>query len=182
MKKFMVLVGMVMQLTLSAQAESVFHWVDSEGKVHYEDIPAADAAKVEEKKFTLPAPSDDDALSYETRRAKQNFPVTLYVAERCGESCVQAREFLSKRGIPFVEKSLASKEDNEAFMKASGGNAIPTLAVGRNFLKGFEVGQWGSELDIAGYPKTAPYGARPIVPPLKPVQAASSVEAAVPAQ
>jgi hypothetical protein len=31
-------------------------------------------------------------------------------------------------------------------------------------LIGFEAGQWNSELDIAGYPKTAPYGSRPVPP------------------
>ena len=33
------------------------------------------------------------------------------------------------------------------------------LTVGKTLLSGFEAGQWNSELDIAGYPKTAPYGA-----------------------
>lgn len=182
MKNLMVLAGILALMTNVGQAESLFRWVDSEGKVHYGDRPATDAVKIEEKKFTLPVASDEDTLPYETRRAKQNFPVTLYVTEDCGEICVQARAMLNKRGIPYVEKLLASKEDIEAFLKFSGSGEIPTLAVGKIFLKGFEAGQWGSELDIAGYSKTAPYGARPVMPSIKPAQAESSVEAAVPAE
>lgn len=174
MRKFMMFAGLMSLLTLGAHADSLFRWIDSEGKVHYGDRPATDAVKVEEKKFTEHDVSDDDTLPYSARQARQNFPVTLYVAENCGDACVQARDFLNKRGIPFTEKFLATKEDNDAFVRAAGSYAIPTLAVGRNFLKGFEAGQWGSELDIAGYPKTAPYGARPVAPSTKPVPAASS--------
>lgn len=182
MKKFMAFAGFMILLTAGANADSLFRWVDSEGKVHYGERPATDAVKVETKKFAAPTLSDDDTLPYETRLAKQNFPVTLYVADDCGDVCVQARDFLNKRGIPFVEKYLASNEDIEAFLKAAGSGAVPTLAVGKNFLKGFEAGQWGNELDFAGYPKTAPYGVRPVAPSSRPVKAESSVSPAEPAE
>ncbi|MDO8292170.1 MAG: hypothetical protein Q7T29_04830, partial [Gallionella sp.] len=54
------------------------------------------------------APAED--LPYETRRAQQNFPVTLYVAENCTEYCDQARELLIKRGIPFSENCCEPKK------------------------------------------------------------------------
>jgi glutaredoxin len=182
MKKIIVYAGTALLLTFTVHAESLFRWVDSEGKVHYGDRPASDAVKVETKKFTAPTVSDDDALPYATRQAKQNFPVTLYVSENCGTECVQARTFLNKRGIPFVEKLLVTNEENQAFIKESGADVIPTLAVGKTFLKGFEAVQWTNELDIAGYPKTAPYGARAVPPAQRPPQAVSEVAPAIPAQ
>lgn len=151
-------------MAFSVSAETLFRWVDSEGKVHYGDRPAADAVKVETKKITTPDIQDADILPFKTRQAQQNFPVTLYVSERCGEHCMQARTFLNKRAIPFTETVLTSKEENDEFRKISGSNVVPTVQIGKTFIKGFEATQWGNELDYAGYPKTAYYGARPIQP------------------
>lgn len=131
-------------------ADELYRWTDESGKVHYSDIPAT--ADAEKKKFSS-SPADDDAgLSYETRRAKQNFPVTLYVAENCGDICQQARDFLRKRGIPFAEKNLKTQEDFDAFKQMSGSDGAPTLAVGKTWLKGFQARQWSGELEVAGYP------------------------------
>jgi hypothetical protein len=76
---------------------------------------------------------------------------------------------LNKRGIPFSEKFLRTKEEIDTFKQLSGLDRFaPVLAVGKNFLKGFLESQWNSELDIAGYPKAATYRQR-IAPPAPPV-------------
>ena len=147
-----------------AQADSLFRWVDKDGKVHYGDKPAEDAIGAEQKKFGARSAAGDDDLPYSIRKAKQDFPVTLYVAPHCGEYCAQARSFLKQRGIPYVEKNLVMKEDVDAFKTKTGGNNVPALTVGKTLLTGFEAGLWNGELDIAGYPKTAPYGSRPVPP------------------
>ncbi len=152
----------------NVSASSLFKWVDKEGKVHYGDQPDESAVNVEQKIFVAPA-ADGDNLSYGARKAKQDFPVTLFVAGNCGEVCVQARALLNKRGVPFSEKNLLSQEDINVFKAKTGGEAIPTLMVGKTVIKGFETGLWNSELDIAGYPKNAPYGSRPVQAAAKPV-------------
>jgi hypothetical protein len=142
----------------AVQAGELFRWVDANGKVHYGDVRPTDTTDVERlKPSSEPAQGED--LPYETRRAQQNFPVTLYVGVGCGEPCDLARSLLTKRGIPFSEKLLKYKEDVEAFKKLSGIDGVPVLAVGKNYLRGFLAEQWQSSLDIAGYPKTAPYRA-----------------------
>lgn len=152
-------------MSLSIQAGELYRWVDSSGKVNYGDVLPPGAMQVEVKKFPKDTASSE-YLPYETLRAQQNFPVTLYVADNCGEACVQARNSLNKRGVPFNEKALKTKQDIDTFKKLSGFDAfVPTLAVGKSFLKGFEESQWNSELDIAGYPKTASYRrAQPSLP------------------
>ena len=144
---------------LSVQAGELYRWVDSSGVVHYSDVPSTNAEKIDSRKFSDGGISGEN-LSYETRRAQQNFPVTLYVADGCGEMCNQARSFLNKRGIPFSEKWLRTKQDVDDLRHLSGfDNIVPVLAIGKNFLKGFLDTQWNSEFDLAGYPKTAPYRA-----------------------
>ena len=160
-----VLAGILLTLLGTAQADT-FRWVDNAGNVHYGDVPAETAKQIEAKKFSGSASADDAGLPYETRLAKQHFPVTLYVTDNCGSPCLQARDFLKKRGIPFTENKLSTKEDIDAFISKSGGDQVPTLLVGSTtWLKSFEAGQWSSALDNAGYPKIAPY--RPQSPPPK---------------
>ena len=100
----------------SAQAGELYRWTDAKGNVYYGDVPPADATQVEVMTYSA-APTPSEALSYEMRRAQQNFPVTLYVADNCGEYCSQARSLLSKRGIPFSEKMLITQEEIDAAAK-----------------------------------------------------------------
>lgn len=173
MKRIVLLLCCLALMPFGAHAGKLYRWVDAQGKVHYGDTPPADAAQVEPKKLSgSVAPSED--LSYETRRAQQNFPVTLYVTKACGAPCDQARDLLNKRGVPFGEKSIGTQEELDSFKALSGSDSAPTLAVGRTFLKGFLAERWHSELDIAGYPKTAPYRA-PRLPATAPAAANEAV-------
>jgi glutaredoxin len=168
------LMGGLLAASLSAQAGELYRWVDEKGKVHYGDVPAP-VADIEKKKFSDAVPDSD--VPYATRRAQQNFPVTLYVADNCTDVCTQAREMLTKRGIPFAEKSLVTKDEIDAFKAASGGENVPALGVGKSYFHGFNDGRWHSELDIAGYPKLAPYRPRTASPVVKKDDAATSAVA-----
>lgn len=154
-----------------SHAGELYRWTDSSGKVHYGDAPPPDAAQIETRKF--PDAASGESLPYETRRARQNFPVTLYVSNNCGELCDKARSLLNKRGIPFAERNLSIKAEADAAGQMPGLDTVPSLSVGRTILKGFLASQWNSELDIAGYPGSAPY--RPS-PPAGPATGTQPVE------
>lgn len=162
MRLHFILAGALAALPGSAQAGELYRWVDKSGKVHYSDTRAPDTADAEKKKFGSAPATGDEELSFDTRRAKQYFPVTLYVTDNCTDPCKLSRDLLSQRGIPFTEKNLATQEEIDAFKRASGADAVPALSVGRNWLKGFQAEQWHKELDAAGYPKTSTY--RPKAP------------------
>ncbi|MEQ1742171.1 MAG: glutaredoxin family protein [Candidatus Nitrotoga sp.] len=151
MKRRFVWTGLIALASVSVQADGLYRWVDKSGKVHYGDSPAADAAAVEKKKFGAAPTVDVNDLPYAARQAKHNFPVTLYIAENCGDPCKQAREFLNKRGIPFTENNVRTQEELDAFKKLSGSASVPTLSVGKTWFKGFQAEQWGGGLDTAGY-------------------------------
>lgn len=153
------LMGALLAVSLSAQCGELYRWVDDKGKVHYGD-ERPPVAEVEKKKFNDGA--EDSNLPYATRRAQQNFPVKLYVADNCGEFCTRARELLTNRGIPFTEVNLVTKEEIDAFEAASRGENVPALGIGKTFIHGFSKVRWHSELDIAGYPRIAPYRPRTV--------------------
>lgn len=165
MKRYVLLAVMV--LTMSGVHAELYRAIDKNGKVQYTDQPTQDLDYDELKESK--EPGADESMSYETRRAKENFPVTLYSFDKCGELCDQARAFLNKRGIPFTEKSLVTQDEIDNFYKNSGGSDLPTMSVGKTWVKGFLESQWNSELDIAGYPQTpltyrAPKSAAPPAP------------------
>lgn len=144
-------------LLLSAVPASaeLYRSVDSSGQVHYSDRPLPGTDEVEALKVA-PPPAPDDSLPYQTRRAMQAFPVTLYVSPNCGMPCSEAQTLLKQRGIPFVEQSLDTAEKVEAYRQETGGLEVPAVKIGKTRLKGFLATQWDKELDFAGYPKAAP--------------------------
>ena len=158
MRRIVCLFACLFLMSLAVQAGELFRWVDKAGKVHYGDTPPVGDNDVERLNLSS-EPAQNDDLPYETRRAQESFPVTLYVGNNCGAPCGMARSLLNERGIPFSEKLLKYKEDIEAFKKLSGFDGVPALAVGKTFIRGFQAEQWNGELDIAGYPQTAPYRA-----------------------
>lgn len=139
-----------------AQAQTLYRWVDQEGKVHYGDRPPPKAAKeVREKRFAASAASKE--LSFALRQAVENFPVMLHVSADCGPPCQQGRDYLNRRGVPFSEKAVSSAEDIEALKKLLGGAevSVPVLQVGEKPSRGFLESAWAGLLDAAGYPKAA---------------------------
>jgi glutaredoxin len=182
MKHIILLLSCLAAMPLYVQADELYRWVDDNGKVHYGDTRPADATDVERKNLSSDVSQNTD-LPYETRLAQQNFPVTLYAGENCGELCDRARSLLNKRGVPFSDKLLKTKSEIEAFQKLSGSNNSPTLLVGKTYLSGFSESAWNSELDVAGYPKTASYRQRiaPPAPPAKPPAAESQTAPTEPA-
>jgi len=159
MKLLLLLCGFV--LFGNVQAGELYRSIDSSGKVHYGDKPLSSIEDVELLKLGN-EPVPDDSLPYETKKAQENFPVVLYVFETCGVPCDEARQFLQKRGIPFTEKNLVTKEDVDTFRTASGSEHAPSMTVGKTWVIGFLAERWHKELDFAGYPKTAPYRAHPV--------------------
>ena len=156
-------------LAYNVQAETLYRSIDENGKVQYSDTPVKNAADTEKLNSTS-EPAADDTLPFELRRAVEKFPVTLYVSGSCGTACNLARDYLTKRGVPFTEKSLGAPEDIDAFKKASGGDQIPTIQVGTKWTIGFLESQWSQALDTAGYPRSAPYGSHPGAKPTPPVE------------
>lgn len=154
MKKLLCLTLLLGGLCASfgVQAE-IYRWIDKNGKVNYADKEPLDAEAQARRLYD--SRIEQETLPYATRQAAARFPLTLITGPECKEPCTLAREYLSKRKLPFAEKSLVSKEEVDAMKQQLGKAelAVPTLLIGSRLLEGFEAGRWGSELGSAGYPK-----------------------------
>jgi glutaredoxin len=128
--------------------------VGPDGKVTYTDRPpSATTGKVTELSARGSAGGESTVLPLELRQPASRYPVTLYSSGGTCDPCEAARQLLRQRGIPYVEKSVQSPEDADAFERLSGGRDAPTLSIGSQMLRGLAPEVWNSYLDAAGYPR-----------------------------
>ncbi len=141
-------------LLLSAlPAHAQFKVVGPDGKITYSDRPppAADgrAAPVARTGSTA---ASEASLPFALRQVMVKFPVILYTASQC-DACELGRALLTRRGIPFTERTATTNEDKEAWQRVVGGQEAPVMRVGSQMLRGFNGSTWDETLDVAGYPR-----------------------------
>jgi glutaredoxin len=132
----------------------LYKWVGSDGKITYSDTPPPSTAKQVERKNLQEGGISTADLPFELAEAVRNNPVTLYTTAKCA-ACDAARSLLSRRGIPFQEKTVVSNDDIAKLREAGGESQLPFVTVGRSKQQGFESGAWNSLLSAAGYPETS---------------------------
>ncbi len=154
-------------LATAAEAQTMYRWVDKNGKVTYSDQPPPKDIKKVDKPQLKSSTIETSEVPFSAQKASQDFPVTLYTAADCKADCDMARAFLRKRGIPFSEKALTTPEEAAAFKKrfSADGLYFPSITVGSLKQQGFEEGTWHGLLDNAGYPRTAIPGTAPAASP-----------------
>jgi glutaredoxin len=146
----------------AADAQTTYRWVDKDGKVFYSDQPPPkEIKKVEQRRLGVNS-IDTSGLPYETQKAAQDHPVTLYTSPDCKAECQGARELLTRRGIPFRETSISNPDEAATFRKTFGTDkvGVPSITVGNQKQQGIDEGSWGGMLDNAGYPRS-PAGSAP---------------------
>lgn len=149
-------------LTPPAEAQTTYRWIDPKtGGTMISDQPPPPGAKLISTRKEQAAASEG-SLPYATQQAAEKFPVVLYTAASCSSACAEARTLLNGRGVPFTERMLQSEDDVATLKNQLGADVlVPTIGVGKQFSRGLEAGAWNNLLDLAGYPKTAPFGHRP---------------------
>ncbi|MBK9238301.1 MAG: glutaredoxin family protein [Rhodoferax sp.] len=166
--------GALLAMT-AAQAQTVYRVVDPDGRVRFTDQPPAPAEKATATSGGKPVSAAPSGLPLELRQAVSKYPVTLYTATDCAP-CASGRELLTNRGVPFVERTVNTAEDGEAFKRISGDLSLPFLTIGVQRLKGLTPSEWEQYLTAAGYPATSLLprnyrnaAATPLAPPPAPV-------------
>jgi hypothetical protein len=155
-----ILALMLMAAAGTLHAGELYRWVDQDGRVHYTDTPPPPQARSAQRKQLGDRPGEGP-VPFALQQAMKNFPVTLYVAEGCGEGCKSAVAYLSRRGVPFTQKDARQEANANALMALTGGKLeVPVATVGSNLLRGYEESAWKTTLDAAGYPSTAVRPAR----------------------
>jgi glutaredoxin len=168
-------------LLAALPAHALFKVVGPDGKVTYTDRPPpANEGRATTVNRDGSSASADTSLPFALRQVMAKFPVTLYTAAKC-EACDMGRALLTRRGIPFSERTATTDEDRAAWEKLVGGQEAPVLKIGSQVMRGFNASAWEETLDVAGYSRTSQLppsykaaAAEPLVPrqPARPPVAA----------
>ena len=153
------LLVLCLALSSACAVAETYRWVDPAGRTVISDTPPPGRAHSVAKAGA--SNGNTDGLPYAVKKAAEDFPVTLFTSADCVSQCKDARDLLNARGVPFSEKMLQSQEDLDELKKLVGDAYVPALKVGKQSFRGFEVSAYNNLLDLAGYPKTAPYGSKP---------------------
>ena len=146
-------VAVVLACAAGAANAQLYRWTDEKGRVHITDTPPPPSAKSVQKTKPGAVSAVESQQPFELTQAIKDFPVTLYTSPSCKEGCAAARAALNRRSVPFKEVQVSDEPTKEALKRASGGNDVPTLVVGRSVHRGFEQGAYDALLDSARYPK-----------------------------
>jgi glutaredoxin len=175
-------IGIALAVALAAGAAHAqsYKWTDKDGKVNFTDTPPPPGARNVQKRAAAPGPAESGQGSFDLQLATKNFPVVLYTSDACGP-CNDARDLLTKRGVPFREVQVGTAETRAELQKVSGELDVPVMTVGKDVQRGYEQNMYHTALDTAGYPKApvpgtpqqtaAKPGATPIAPPQATAQA-----------
>lgn len=158
--RFLLMMLLVFAFVPTTHAQQLYKWIDEQGKISYHDQPPPPDSgyRVEVKSLgSTRGPTSDAAAE-----AAKKFPVTLYVAPKCG-SCDTARVYLQKRGVPFTEKNVdGDRKLQDELIKMAGGLSVPTILIGSKVMRGYLESLLEDELNAAGYTKPgADEGAEP---------------------
>jgi glutaredoxin len=144
--------GLALLLCAGTASAQMYKWVDANGKTHFTDQPPPASAKPAQIKASTGS-AGAAGLPYALAQAARNYPVTLYTTASCS-GCDQGRTLLKARGIPFSEKTVTTREDEQKLKEAAGNTNLPVLIVGSAKANGFHADTWTSMLNVALYPET----------------------------
>ena len=150
-------IAILASLASLAQAQT-YKWIGPDGKMVYSDTPPpANAKKLVSKSMDGAGQQSNVKFPPDLEVAVRKNPVTFYatVSSTPCAACNEARAMLKKNGIPFVEKTIDTKDDVEKLRQVSGDTQLPLLLVNRAKFAGFDPVEWRTALSTAGYPETS---------------------------
>jgi len=119
----------------NANAVKLYKWVDTEGKVSYQDQPPPSGQAFEEKSFTDQGASTGTNPEVSRSRAIREKPIVLYVADNC-DSCDMVRTILEMNDAPYEQIAVDSDiKKQDELKKIAGSIRVPTVTIGGQEIK-----------------------------------------------
>jgi len=137
-----------------ATVKVLYRWTDFRGQINYGDRPPPNAQNLLRIDLRQIGEQTQSLLPYEVRRAASNFPVMLFTAKNC-PACNASREFLTKRGVPFAERTIETSDDGMELRRLTNVDGVPVATLGSQTLVAFDPSDWANALDATGYPRAS---------------------------
>ncbi|MCZ8251394.1 MAG: glutaredoxin family protein [Hylemonella sp.] len=137
-------------------AQAIYRIVGPDGRVTFSDKPptASEKATALSASGRSAQAAGAAELPFELREAMNRYPVTLYTGDNC-EPCNAARNLLTRRGVPYTERTITTAQDIDALKRLGMEATVPSATIGGQRLKGYAEGEWEDYLNAAGYPTSS---------------------------
>jgi len=123
----------------AAGAQSIYRWVDAQGKIHYTSEPPPGTRKEQVRprvnSYAAPAETRPSVAPPQPRAAAAG-PVVMYATSWC-TYCARARAYFGRKGIAYTEHDVEKSATANAEFKRLGGRGVPLIVVGREKMNGF---------------------------------------------
>jgi len=143
--KSLLSVLLLLLLSSPSLAISLYKWVDTEGRVSYQDRPPPAGQVFEEKTITDKAP-DPTSIS-----ERAPLPVVLYFTGDC-PACDRVRNILQSNQVAFIQHLIDYNSSVQQELKRLAGTTnVPALSIGGRLVTHLDRISLESSLRAAGY-------------------------------
>jgi len=154
MRKYLILVPLLLFANASVVAITVVQCTDAKGHTYFSNSCPEGMTKVGEMKL----PGKKKKAGPDLEKLSQEHPITLFAIPDC-DACDLVRNHLHKRGLPFTELDAADDVKIQARLKELAGSlTVPVLSIDDEVLKGYSKPALDAALDKAGYPQATEAG------------------------
>ena len=140
-------------LSAGAASQTIYRWVDGNGRVHYTSEKPPEGAKGAALQSRISSYSGTPVVSGKApapSAAAARAEVKMYSTDWCGY-CRQAREFFARSGIRYTELDIEKSTSAHAEYKSLGGRGVPLIVVGDRRMSGFSEARLAQMLKAAGH-------------------------------
>jgi len=126
---------------------TMYKWVDSEGRVSYQDRPPPKNAKVLSEKALKDKKANKQA---EPQRLNKK-PIDVYVTQNCA-SCNEVTEYLDSIKVPYNAKNIEEhREIQQRIIQENNSISVPALFIEGEFVKAPSRSALNEALEKSGY-------------------------------
>jgi len=140
-------------LSAQAAAQTIYRWVDGDGRVRYTSEKPPAGAKGGELASRINSYSGTPVVSGKAPAAAPagaRPEIKMYSTDWCGY-CRQARQYFGRNGVRFTEVDIEKSAAGRAEYDRLGVRGVPVILVGAQRMTGFSEQSMGALLKSAGY-------------------------------
>lgn len=149
----MALVMVLGVLSASAASQTIYRWVDADGRVRYTSEKPPEGAKGGVLQPRINSYSGTPVVSGKAPAAAPagaRPEVKMYATDWCGY-CRQARQYFARNGIRYTEVDIEKSPAGRSEYERLGARGVPVILVGAQRMNGFSEQSMSALLKSAGY-------------------------------
>jgi glutaredoxin len=132
--------------------QQIYRWVDADGRVRYTSEKPPEGVKASPLQSRISSYAGTPTVVGAPPSAGRGQPaeVKMYATDWCGY-CKKAREFMSKKGVRYVELDIEKVPAARAEYDRMGARGVPVILVGAQRMNGYSEERLAAMLKANGH-------------------------------